>query len=384
LPTWSVASASANSWRGAEPGAPTLHLLINTGGGDAPGLNAAIRAVTLSAVRRGFRVTGIRRGYSGLLEEGDAGLVPLDRDVVRGITDRGGTILGTVNRGQPFEFPAVGPDGKVSLTDVSERVLARYRELGADGLIAVGGDGSLRIAGRFQERGMRVIVVPKTIDNDLGGTMATFGFDSAMAFATDAVSRLHSTAEAHSRVMVVELMGRYAGWLALHAGLAGAANVILLPEIDFDFDVIGKALRHRFDTGRPFAVVVVAEGAKPRHSNLVVKREDLGKELTLGGVGTLVADEIAARTGLETRSLVLGHLQRGGPPTPTDRLLALRYGAEAVRLAAAGRWGRMVSWQPPKMTSITLADALGQAHRVPLDDDAIATARDFGICFGDA
>jgi ATP-dependent phosphofructokinase / diphosphate-dependent phosphofructokinase len=361
-----------------------LHLLVNTGGGDAPGLNAMIRAVTLSAVRRGFRVTGIRRGYSGLLEDGDRGLVELDRDAVRGITDRGGTILGTVNRGQPFEFPMAGADGKISLADVSERVLARYRALGADGLIALGGDGSLRIAARFQALGMRVIVAPKTIDNDLGGRTTTVGFDSAVAFATDAVNRLHSTAEAHGRVMVVELMGRYAGWLALHAGIAGCAHVILIPEIDFDFELIGAALRHRFETGRPFAVVVVAEGAKPKASHLVVKRADVGREITLGGVGTLVAEEIAARTGLETRSLVLGHLQRGGPPTPTDRLLALRYGAEAVRLAAAGRWGRMVSFQPPKMTSITLEEALRQTHSVALDDDAILAARDFGVCFGDA
>lgn len=360
-----------------------MHWLINTGGGDAPGLNAAIRAVTLAAVRRGARVTGVKRGYSGLLEPGDEGLVPLDRDTVRGITDRGGTILGTVNRGQPFEYPTRGADGGITLTDVSARVIERCRELGADGLIAVGGDGSLRIAARFQDQGLSVILVPKTIDNDLGGTAATFGFDSAMSFATEAVSRLHCTAEAHGRVMVLELMGRYAGWLALHAGLAGAAHVVLIPEIDFDLELVCKAIRHRWDTGREFAVVVVAEGAKPKGSGFLVKRRDTAKELTLGGVGALVADEIGERTGLETRSLVLGHLQRGGAPTPADRLLALRYGAEAVRLAAAGAWGRMVSWQPPQVTSVTFAEALGRAHTVPLDDDTIATARDFGMCLGD-
>lgn len=361
-----------------------MHLLINTGGGDAPGLNAAIRAVTLAAVRRGFRVTGVRRGYSGLLEPGAGGLVPLDRDAVRGIIDRGGTILGTVNRGQPFEYPVRAPDGGTTLTDVSDRVVQRYRELGADGLIALGGDGSLRIAARFQSKGMRVILVPKTIDDDLGGTEATFGFDSAMSFATDAIGRLHSTAEAHGRVMVVELMGRYAGWLALHAGLAGAAHVILLPEIEFELDAVCASLRHRWDTGRPFAVVVVAEGARPRGSGFVVRHHEPGKELTLGGVGELVADEIAARTGLETRSLVLGHLQRGGPPTAADRVLALRYGAEAVRLAAAGQWGRMVAWHPPRVTSVSFAEALERSHAVPLDDDAIRTARDFGVCLGDA
>lgn len=359
-----------------------MHLLINTGGGDAPGLNAVIRAVTLAAIRRGFRVTGVRRGYSGLLES-EGGLLRLDRDLVRGIIDRGGTILGTVNRGQPFEFPVHGPDGSVTVTDVSDRVMASFRALGADGLIAVGGDGSLRIAARFREAGMPIIVVPKTIDNDLGGTEATFGFDSAMSFATDAITRLHSTAEAHSRVMVVELMGRYAGWLALHAGLAGGAHAILLPEIDFDWEVLCASLSHRWNTGRPFAVVVVAEGAKPRGESLVVARTESAKEPTLGGIAALVAAQVAERTGLETRSLVLGHLQRGGSPTPADRLLSLRYGAEAVRLAAAGRWGSMVSWRPPRMTSIGFDEALAQTHTVSLDDDSIATARDFGVCLGD-
>ena len=359
-----------------------MHLLINTGGGDAPGLNAVIRAVTLSALRRGFRVTGVRRGYSGLLE-GESGLVRLSRDAVRGIVDRGGTILGTVSRGQPFEFPCRGPDGTLTVSDVSDRVMQAFRALEADGLIALGGDGSLGIAARFRDKGMPVIVVPKTIDNDLGGTEATFGFDSAMSFATDAVARLHSTAEAHGRVMVVELMGRYAGWLALHAGLAGAAHAILIPEIDFDWDVLCSSLVHRWETGRPFAVVVVAEGAKPRGSSVVVARKEAWREPTLGGIGALVAEHISERTGFETRSLVLGHLQRGGPPTPADRLLSLRYGAEAVRLAAAGQWGRMVSWRPPRMTSVSLDEALAHTHPVPLDDDCITTARDFGICLGD-
>jgi 6-phosphofructokinase 1 len=361
-----------------------MHLLINTGGGDAPGLNAVIRAVTLSAVRRGFRVTGVKRGYSGLLEPDGTGLMTLTRDLVRGITDRGGTLLGTVNRAQPFEYPVTGADGREVLTDLSDQVMERYHELGADGLIALGGDGSLRIAARFQDKGMRVILVPKSIDNDLGGTYATFGFDSATSFATDAISRLHSSAEAHSRVMVVEMMGRYAGWIALHAGLAGAAHAILLPEIDFDVEVLCRSIRHRYETDRPFAVVVVAEGAKPKGAKLVVKRHEAGKEETLGGVGALVAEEVAERTGFETRSLVLGHLQRGGAPTAHDRVLSLRYGAEAVRLAATGQWGRVVSWQPPRMTSLPIDEAVGAPHTVPLDDDALQTARDFGVCLGDS
>src|SRR5688500_17357221 len=283
-----------------------MHLLVNTGGGDAPGINAVIRAVTLSAVRRGFRVTGIRRGYSGLIEPDSGGLIPLDRELVRDITDRGGTVLGTVNRGQPFEYPLRDPGGREVITDVSERVLERYRELGADGLIAIGGDGSLRIAARLADKGMNVIVVPKTIDNDLGSTEVTFGFDSAMSFATDAIGRLRSSAEAHSRVMVVEVMGRYAGWIALHSGLAGSAHAILLPEIDFDIERVCAAIRRRFETGRQFAIVVVAEGAKPRGGERLVRVHEQGKEVTLGGVGAHVAEEIARLTSYETRSLVLG------------------------------------------------------------------------------
>ncbi len=358
-----------------------MHLLVNTGGGDAPGLNAAIRAITLGAVRRGFRVTGVRRGYSGLLD--GEGLIPLTRDSVRGITDRGGTILGTVNRGQPFEYPVVDDQGRTVLTDVSERVMARYHELGADGLIAVGGDGSLRIAARFRDKGMRVIVVPKSIDNDLGSTEVTFGFDSAMSFATEAIGRLQSSAESHGRVMVVEVMGRYSGWIALHSGLAGSANAILIPEIDFDLDAVCTAIRHRWETGRQFAIVVVAEGAKPKGGSFVIRGHELGHEVMLGGVGSVVATAIGERTGYETRSLVLGHLQRGGPPTPADRLLALRYGAAAVRLAAEGRWGQMVSWQPPRMTSVSIEQALECGKRVPFHHDALQTAREFGICLGE-
>jgi 6-phosphofructokinase 1 len=360
-----------------------MHLLINTGGGDAPGLNAVIRAVTLSALRRGFRVTGIRRGYSGLLEPEAAGLMPLTRDLVRDITDRGGTLLGTVNRGQPFEHDLADAQGQRGLTDLGKRIVQRYTELGADGLIAVGGDGSLRIAARFAEQGMRVIVVPKTIDNDLGSTEVTFGFDSAMSFATDAIGRLRSSAEAHARVMVVEVMGRYAGWIALFSGLAGSANAILVPEIDFDLDSVCAALRHRWETQRPFAIVVVAEGAKPRGGDRIVRAREQGKEVTLGGVGAFVAEEIQRRTGYETRHLVLGHLQRGGSPTPNDRLLALRYGAAAVRLAADGQWGQMVSFQPPKMASVSLATALASMKSVPLDHDALQTARDFGVSLGE-
>ncbi len=359
-----------------------MHLLVNTGGGDAPGLNAVIRAVTLAAARLGHRVTGIHRGYAGLLGDVPNGLVPLTRDVVRGITDRGGTILGTVNRGNPFEYPRV-VDGQNTTEDRSDELVARLKEVGADGLIAIGGDGSLRIAAQLMDKGVNVIGVPKTIDNDLAITDETFGFDSAMSFATEAVVRVQSSAEAHQRVMVVEVMGRYAGWIALYAGLAGAANVILLPEIDFDIDKVCGSLRHRFETGRPFAVVIAAEGARPVGGGYVVKAKEAGKEVTLGGVGELVASLISERTGYETRSLVLGHLQRGGAPTPADRVLAVRYGCAAVRLATQGRWGEMVSWQPPHMRSAPIKDAIAKHKSVPLDSDAIQSARDLGICLGD-
>lgn len=358
-----------------------MHLLINTGGGDAPGLNAVLRAVTLSAIRRGFRVTGITRGYSGLLNEYPGGLVPLTRDSVRAIADRGGSILGAVNKGHPFEYPTqVG--GHLELVDRSDLVMERYRAIGADGLIAVGGDGSARIAARFIEKGMRVIVVPKTIDNDLAGTLETFGFDTAMSFATDSIGRLHSTAEAHSRVMVMEVMGRYAGWIALFSGIAGGANVILLPEIDFDFEKVCAAIRERYETNRPFAIVVAAEGAKPIGEDHVIVKQELGKAVTLGGIGQWVASEIHRRGGYETRNIVLGHLQRGGSPTPADRLLASRYGAAAVRLAAEGKWGRMVSWQPPRMTSVWIEEAVIRTKTVPFDHDALETAEDLGISLG--
>jgi ATP-dependent phosphofructokinase / diphosphate-dependent phosphofructokinase len=346
-----------------------MHLLVNTGGGDAPGLNAVIRAVTLSALRRGYRVTGIRRGYAGLFEAESEGLIPLSRDLVRGITDRGGTLLGTVNKG--FS------------EDNSAEIVARCKALGADGLIAIGGDGSLRIAAKLLDAGLPVIGVPKTIDNDLACTDETFGFDTAMCFATEAVGRLISTAEAHQRVMVVEVMGRYAGWIALYSGVAGAANVILLPEIEYDIERVCESIRHRFETERPFAIVVASEGARPRGGEFAVKAREAGKEITLGGVADLVARQIAERTGYETRSLVLGHLQRGGTPTAGDRILALRYGAAAVRLASEGRWGEMVSWSPPQMRSVPLKEAIAAHKSVPLDSDALQTARDLGISLGD-
>lgn len=359
-----------------------MHLLVNTGGGDAPGLNAVIRGVSLSALRRGWKVTGIQRGYNGLLDNYPQGLITLDRDRVRGIVHLGGTILGTVNKGSPFEYP-VKEDGKTVLKDLSDIVVKRIQEVGADGLIAIGGDGSLRLALRFMEKGIKIIGVPKTIDNDLSATQVTFGFDSAVSFATEAIDRLHSTAEAHQRVMVVEVMGRYAGWIALNAGVSGSAHAILIPEIEFDIDKLCAAVNSRYKKGRNYAIVVVAEGAKPKGGSMVIKGTELGREVRLGGIAEQVAEQIQARTGQETRSLVLGHLQRGGSPTTFDRLLALRFGCAAVRFAEQGLWGTMVAWQPPQMVAVPIREAVSQMKSVPMDHDAVLAARDLGISFGD-
>jgi 6-phosphofructokinase 1 len=359
-----------------------MHLLVNTGGGDAPGLNAVIRAITLSAIRRGWKVTGIQRGYNGLLDFYPKGLISLDRERVRGIAHLGGTILGTVNKGNPFEYP-VQEQGKTILKDMSDLILGRIHELDVDGLIAIGGDGSFRIASRFMEKGLNIIGVPKNIDNDLYATQVTFGFDSAVSVATDAIDRLHSTAEAHQRVMVVELMGRYAGWIALNAGVSGSAHVILIPEIEFDIEKVCEFIQHRYEDGRTYAIVVVAEGAKPKGGSMAIKGTEVGREVRLGGIAEQVAKQIQERTGIETRSLVLGHLQRGGSPTTFDRLLAVRFGCAAIRFAEQGLWGNMVAWQPPQMVPVLIKDAISRMKSVPLDHDTVMAARDLGIRLGD-
>jgi 6-phosphofructokinase 1 len=359
-----------------------MHILVNTGGGDAPGLNAVIRAVTLSALRRGWKVTGIRRGYHGLIEPEENGLIDLTRDKVRGIAHLGGTILGTVNKGHPFEF-ITQRDGKTILTDISDQIMGRFRDVSADALIAIGGDGAFRIASRFAQKGMPVVGVPKTIDNDLSCTQATFGFDTAVTVATEAIDRLHTTAESHERIMVVEVMGRYAGWIAMHAGVAGNAHTILMPEIPYDIEKVVAHLKRRYNTGRRYAVVVCAEGAAPRDGNISTKGEELGREVHIGGLADRLAKELHAATGFETRSLVLGHLQRGGSPTHRDRLLALRFGAAAVRMVEEGKFGHIVAYHPPHMVPVLIEEAIRVMKTVPLDSDTVQTARDLGICLGD-
>ena len=361
-----------------------MHLLINTGGGDAPGLNAVIRAAVKSALSRGWKVTGIRRGSHGLMDGFPDRLIELTNKSVRGVTHLGGTMLGTVNRGHPFESPLDHADGTTTLRDRSDEVMANIEKVGADGLIAIGGDGSLRIANRLmEEKGLKVIGVPKTIDNDLWSTQVTFGFDTAVTIATEAIDRLHSTAESHNRVMVVELMGRYAGWIALNAGVAGTADVILIPEIPYDMDIICEKIQGRYRGQNGFAIVVVAEGAKPIGGELATRGKLAGAEVRLGGAGARVAAEIQERTGRETRTMVLGHLQRGGGPTTFDRLIALRFGSAAIRMAEAGLWGNMVAWQPPKMVPVPLPVATSRMKGVPLEHDTVITARELGTCLGD-
>ncbi len=357
-------------------------IAINTGGGDAPGLNAVIRATVLSALRRGWEVLGIRRGYEGLLDTSK--IIQLGRESVRGITHLGGTILGTTNRNDPFAVVTRLPDGSSSRVDRSDEVLTNFRRLGIDALVAIGGDGSMRIAKQFHDKGMPVIGVPKTIDNDLSGTVVTFGFDTAVTVATEALDRLHSTAEAHERVFVVEVMGRYAGWIALNAGVSATADAILIPEVPFDLDVVCHKIMEREARGRRFSIVVAAEGARPQGGELITHgAAEPGGEVRLGGIAEQVAAAIAERTGKETRAVVLGHLQRGGRPTTFDRLIALRFGAAAVRLVAERRFGCMVALDPPVVQAVPLEVATSRMKSVPLDCDTVLTARELGICFGD-
>ncbi len=361
-----------------------FRLAINTGGGDAPGLNAVIRAAVLAALGRGWEVFGIHRGYGGLLDGGEDGVIPLDRKTVQGITNLGGTILGTTNRGSPLAWPVRLPDGTTETVDRSPEILEAFRRLELDALIAIGGDGSLRIASDLGAMGLPVIGVPKTIDNDLASTQVTFGFHTAVQTATDAIDRLHSTAQSHERVMVVELMGRDAGWIALFAGVAGSADVILIPEIPFRLESVVAHLRQKYERGPRYAIVVVAEGARPEGGGVAIVEEGAGgRAERYGGMGERVAEAIQERSGLETRNLVLGHLQRGGQPTAYDRLLALRFGAAAVELAARGEFGCMVALDPPEIHAVPLSEAIRSRKLVPVEGDVVQTARQLGIGFGD-
>ncbi len=360
-------------------------LAINTGGGDAPGLNAVIRAAVLAASRRGWEVVGIENGYAGLFPDAPGNVVPLTPRHVRGITHLGGTILGATNRGNPMDWPCELSDGTVERRDRSHEILAAFEQLELDALIAIGGDGSLRIAADLAALGLPVVGVPKTIDNDLAATTVTFGFHTAAETATEAIGRLHSTAESHGRVFVVEVMGASVGWIALFSGVAGTADVILIPEIPYDIAKVCDKIMERERSGRRFSIVCVAEGAKPLGGEVTMKTVPSGSERQprLGGIGDRLAQQIAERTGKETRALALGHLQRGGPPTAYDRLIGLRFGAAAVRCVADREFGCMVALDPPHVLAVPLDEAVREVKTVPIDSDIIATARALGTSFGD-
>ena len=357
-------------------------IAILTGGGDCPGLNAVIRGVVRSAIlERGWRVIGIEDGFDGLV--GVPRCRELTLESVRGILPRGGTILGTSNRGNPLSYP-VTVDGKTQMRDVSDQVVDHFNSLGAEALIAVGGDGTLKIARRLQEKGIPMVGVPKTIDNDLRGTDVTFGYNTAVNIVTEALDRLHSTAESHQRVMVVEVMGRDAGWIALESGIAGSADVILIPEIPFDLKSVCEAIERRKQRGSKFSIVVAAEGAFPEDGDKVVKLtkdENLGVE-RLGGIGSFVANRISEMMNVETRVVVLGHVQRGGTPSPFDRILGSRFGVKAVELIEHGQFGRMVSLQGREVCSVDIDAAVDSLNRVEPDGDLVRSAESIGIMLG--
>jgi ATP-dependent phosphofructokinase / diphosphate-dependent phosphofructokinase len=358
-----------------------MRIGVLSGGGDAPGLNAVIRAVTKTAIfKYGWQVTGIIDGFEGLLTPTKTR--QLTSWNTRGILSVGGTILGTTNRGNPFAHKTV-IGGREIVEDMSPEVLDNITELGLNVLIVIGGDGSLKIGEGIHKLGVPVIGVPKTIDNDLMATYVTFGFQTAVDTATEALDKLHTTAESHQRVIVLEVMGRYAGWIALEAGMSGSADVILIPELPFSMEKVTEKLLERKKAGSKSSIVVVAEGAKPAGGEMSVREKAAdGYVLRLGGMGEIVASEISKRTCFETRVTVLGHVQRGGSPCPFDRLLATRYGAYAVELIAQKKFGEMVSYQPPIITSVPLESAISNLKLVDPNGELVHIAEGMGVNFG--
>jgi phosphofructokinase-like protein len=356
---------------------------ILTGGGDCPGLNAVIRAVVHAAIRDfNLEVCGIIDGYDGLIHKNVCKLELAD---VSGILPRGGTILGTSNRDNPFRYAEEAVIGKQEYRDVSAQALKTIEYNEIDVLITVGGDGTQSIANLFFEKhGLPVIGVPKTIDNDLNGTDVTFGFDTALNIATTAIDKLHSTAEAHHRVMVIEVMGRYAGWIALESGLAGGGDVILVPELPYHIERVCGHIRKRAENGKRFSLVVVAEGAKPEGGQMVVARKvsDASDPIRLGGIAALVANQIEDMTGIESRYTILGHVQRGGSPTPYDRILASRFGYHAVEAAVNRKFGHLVGLRGNEIKTTPIKEAIAVPRRVKAEDDMVTVAKAVGTCFG--
>jgi 6-phosphofructokinase 1 len=362
-----------------------MNIAINTGGGDAPGLNAAIRAATLAALNNGWNVYGIQNGYGSLYTEEP--FVTLDASAVRGIAFQGGTILGTASHGNPFEIEHEDDEGNIQTKDLSGRLIERFKEYDIDALIAIGGDGSMGIAHQLTEKGVNIVGVPKTIDNDIYGCDITLGFDTAVTTATEAIDKITTTAESHHRLMVVEVMGRYAGWIALHSGISASADVILIPEIPFTYDSIIQKIKERENNGRHYTMVVAAEGAKEKGGHIVTKGDpkgsDPGHQVQLGGIAEQVAQKLSLKTGKESRSVVLGHLQRGGTPSTYDRLISIRFGAAAIRCVREGDFNQMVALRKNKLTSIPIDEIAGKMKSVSLNSDTLQTARDIGICMGD-
>lgn len=354
---------------------------VLTGGGDCPGLNAVIRAVVRAGQEQGIAVWGVQNGFGGLVENQ---IVPLTAQSVSGILPRGGTILGTTNRDNPFRY-RVQENGETVLRDCSQQALRHLQQAGIEALIVIGGDGTLRIASEFAKLGIRLVAVPKTIDNDLPGTERTFGFDTAVTVATEALDRLHTTAESHHRVMVLEVMGRYAGWIALHSGVAGGADCILIPEIPYTMEAVLQKIKARQQEGKRFSLIVIAEGAAPMGGSMSGYAAAAGssEKIRLGGIGEQMARQLEAESGIEARCTVLGHLQRGGTPTAYDRILATRYGVEAVNCLQRGEDQVMVALQQNRIISIPIEEIVGQPHNVPPAGELVAAARAIGIYFGD-
>jgi phosphofructokinase-like protein len=356
---------------------------VLTGGGDCPGLNAVIRAVTRAAILKyGWEVVGFQHAFLELMTS-NTPPQPLTLEAIRGILPQGGTILGTTNRADPFRFPVTLPDGTVTRQDQSALLLERLAQHAVDALVMIGGDGTMALAQKLRERGLQIVGVPKTIDNDLSATDYTFGFDSACNIAMEAIDRLHTTAASHDRVMICEVMGRDAGWIALHAGMAGGADVILLPEIPYEVERVAATIRERHARGREFSIVVVAEGAMPAGGDSSFLEDNKSMNRRLMGAGHRLAEALDAKVPQEVRVAVLGHLQRGGSPTHFDRVLGTRFGEEAVALVAASRFGEMVALRGQEIVSCDLLEAIGQPKRVDPAGQLVQSARALGISFGD-
>ncbi len=358
-----------------------MNLGILTGGGDAPGLNAVIRAATKAAIiDHGWQMLGIKDGFTGLLDTERT--LPLTLASVRGLLPRGGTILGTTNRGNPFQYP-VERNGKTELVDLSDTVLANIEKLGLDAIIVIGGDGTLKIARDLLKKGAKVVGIPKTIDNDISATDVTFGYNTAVTTAMDALDKLHTTAESHHRVMILEVMGRYVGWIALEAGLAGGSDIILIPEIPFHYAKIFAKIKQRNAHDIKFSIIVTAEGAMSTAGAMVFRNtQEPGQEQRLGGIGEVVAKEISNGLGIETRVTILGHLQRGGSPTAFDRILATRFGAAAIKLISQGEFGKMVCLRGQNIQAVEIETAVGEMKRIDPFGQLVQTAESLGVCLG--